>query len=369
MSSTCIQETLKQLEPQVSGKNVLIALSGGVDSAVTAWLCQEAGGKVHACHMQNWDTHDPNCQGSEDLSDAQKVCTHLHIPLHTLSLQEAYWDKVFTKFLNELEAGYTPNPDMWCNQYIKFDQFLEHTNTHGMDLTATGHYAQILNGNLHRAIDKTKDQTYFLGYVPKEQFQSVIFPLGTLHKSEIRALASHLKIPVAAKKDSTGICFIGPEKYRNFLSKYTLSKPGPIMTLEGQTLGKHEGLLFYTLGQRSGLGIGGCQGQAQAPWYVIDKDLKKNILYVGQGVNHPKLFHQSILCDQINILAPFDIKKTYTAKIRHQSTCQPCKIIQKETGIQINFLEQQRAMTPGQACVLYDGSRVIMGGRCTKSFS
>jgi tRNA-uridine 2-sulfurtransferase len=352
-----------------SKKHIVVGLSGGVDSSVAAWLLKKQGHQVTGVFMQNWmaDVDDPHCSAQQDLSDARTVCDKLGIPLRTINFAKAYWDNVFQHFLDELSAGRTPNPDILCNQEIKFKAFLNYALELGADFIATGHYAQTYrhhdNIYLQRGVDVTKDQTYFLHRLNSHQLSHSWFPIGQLEKQAVRAIAQDVGFVTAAKKDSTGICFIGERRFKEFLAEYLLAQPGNIETDKGDIIGKHNGLMFYTLGQRQGLGIGGHKKYSEAPWYVLVKDIKRNTLIVGQDSTHPLLMKTSLICDQVNWIATSPtLPLQCTAKIRYRQEDQSCIISQTETGFRVDFAEPQRAITPGQSVVFYQQNLCLGGG-------
>ncbi len=277
---------------------VIVGMSGGVDSSVAAWLLQEQGYQVEGLFMKNWEQDDTDtfCAAAQDLADARAVCDQLKIPLHSVNFAQQYWDNVFAHFLKEYQQGRTPNPDVLCNKEIKFNAFLNHALTLGADYIATGHYARNKIednlGYLYKAKDRDKDQTYFLHAVTQEALAKTLFPIGDYTKTEIREFAKQLGLVTHAKKDSTGICFIGERRFKNFLQEYILAQPGPIKDTSGEILGRHDGLMFYTLGQRQGLGIGGLKHGNEEPWYVVDKDVASNTLLIAQGSDHPMLYAQ-----------------------------------------------------------------------------
>ncbi|OGT66156.1 MAG: tRNA 2-thiouridine(34) synthase MnmA [Gammaproteobacteria bacterium RIFCSPHIGHO2_12_FULL_45_9] len=351
-------------------RSILVGLSGGVDSAVSAALLKEQGFQVTGIFMQNWeaDRNDPYCTAEQDLSDAKAVADHLHIPLLTVNFAKDYWNRVFTHCLDEWTAGRTPNPDIACNREIKFGVLLDYIRTHYPDhLLATGHYATLLHtqqgSELHRAQDLTKDQTYFLSAVPTATFASVLFPVGHLLKTETRAYAASHHLPNFAKKDSTGICFIGERRFSEFLKEFVLAKPGAIETLDGTPIGHHEGLMFYTLGQRQGLKIGGQSQCHEAPWYVVGKDMARNVLHVAQGHDHPALFSTTLYATQPNwIGTPPTLPKTLTAQVRYRQKDQLCSVTWHDSNtLHVTFETSQRAVTPGQAIVFYEGTRCLGG--------
>lgn len=350
---------------------IIVGLSGGVDSAVTALLLKEQGYDVSGIFMQNWEAEkdDPFCSAQQDLSDARAVCDSLQIPFQTVNFSREYWDNVFQHCLDEFVAGRTPNPDIWCNQFIKFDVFLKHALSQGADFLATGHYVQ---SDLHegkyrllKATDTNKDQSYFLYTINQHALAHAKFPLGNLTKPQVREIAKKAGLLNFNKKDSTGICFIGERKFKNFLQDFILTKPGPMKTPEGAVLGKHDGLMFYTLGQRKGLQIGGQKQADDAPWYVVGKDIANNTLIVAQGHDHPLLFSNTLICEQLKWVAgeaPMQPLRC-AAKTRYRQADQSCTLIQiDDLQWQVDFEEPQRAVTPGQSVVFYDGEICLGGG-------
>ncbi|MFA5960251.1 MAG: tRNA 2-thiouridine(34) synthase MnmA [Tatlockia sp.] len=349
---------------------VIVGMSGGVDSSVAAWLLREEGYQVEGLFMKNWEQDDHNgyCAAAEDLADAQAVCSQLGIPLHQVNFSKAYWDKVFTHFLSEYEQGRTPNPDVLCNKEIKFNAFLTHALQLGADFIATGHYAKVRHhegfSELLKAKDREKDQTYFLHAIAPDALNKTLFPIGNYLKSEVRDFAKALGLVTHNKKDSTGICFIGEKQFKTFLKEFILAKPGEIKTSQGETIGRHDGLMYYTLGQRQGLGIGGRQEANEEPWYVVDKDTSTNSLIVAQGNNHPMLYAQGLLCGTIHWLVEKEVELPLTcfAKTRYRQPEQAC-VISPETNKShcVLFSTFQRAVTPGQYVVFYDKNRCLGG--------
>ena len=360
---------MSDLHDKVSGKRVILGLSGGVDSAVAATLLLDAGAEVEALHMTNWEDDDGYCSAAEDLQDARKVCAHLDIPLHHVNFAREYRDRVFEYFLDEYRAGRTPNPDVLCNREIKFGVFREYAKRLGGELLATGHYArrETVDGvpALLKGRDPNKDQSYFLNAVSADALAETVFPLGDLVKDEVRMLARDRGLPVFAKKDSTGICFIGERPFREFLSTYLPASPGPICTPEGTQIGEHTGLMYYTLGQRQGLGIGGRRDAGEAPWYVVDKDLAANALIVDQG-NTDRLMSWSLAATDASWIgsepAGLDTGLDLVAKVRYRQADQPCSVRRDSEGdLVVVFEAPQRAVTPGQFVVFYDGDRCLGG--------
>jgi tRNA-specific 2-thiouridylase len=352
---------------QVSGR-IIVALSGGVDSAVTALLLRRAGHDVQALFMHNWDDDEGYCTSSEDFQDARRVATELGIELHAVDLSREYRDRVFAHFLAEYRAGRTPNPDVLCNREIKFGDCLRHAQRLGGQYLATGHYARLEQGvdgpELHKGLDAGKDQSYFLHDVPRERFASALMPLGTLHKDEVRQLAREAGLPVHDKKDSTGICFIGERPFREFLQTFVGHSPGPLLTTEGERIGEHIGLPFYTLGQRSGIGVGGRRDSTGGAWYVVAKRVPDNALIVAQGETHPALFTRRITAVGVNWLcSPPSQDFGAHVRLRYRQDDQPATISPDGEGtLRISTDQPQRAVTPGQSAVIYQGTRCLGGG-------
>ena len=349
---------------------VIVGMSGGVDSSVAAWLLLNQGYQVEGLFMKNWEQDDTHefCPAAQDLADAQAVCNQLHITLHSVNFSKQYWDRVFAHFLSEYEQGRTPNPDVLCNREIKFNAFLNHALSLGADYIATGHYAKNrIDGHigyLYKAKDRDKDQTYFLHAIEPSALAKTLFPIGEYNKPQIRAFAKKLGLVTHAKKDSTGICFIGEKRFKTFLQEFILTKPGDIKDMQGDILGQHDGLMFYTLGQRQGLGIGGLQNATEEPWYVVDKELTENILYVAQGSQHPMLYAQGLICSSIHWLADCkdNLPLTCYAKTRYRQMEQACMISpQDKNQHYVMFSSPQRAVTPGQYVVFYDKNQCLGG--------
>ncbi|WP_269845689.1 tRNA 2-thiouridine(34) synthase MnmA [Salipaludibacillus keqinensis] len=346
---------------------IIVGMSGGVDSSVTAHLLKEEGYQVIGIFMKNWDDTDENgvCTATEDYNDVIRVCNQLDIPYYAVNFEKQYWDKVFTYFLDEYKSGRTPNPDVMCNKEIKFKAFLDHAMSLGADYVATGHYARVRRTGekveLLRGIDQNKDQTYFLNALSQDQLQHVLFPLGEIEKPRVREIAREAELATATKKDSTGICFIGERNFKEFLSQYLPAQPGNMETLDGEVKGKHDGLMYYTLGQRQGLGIGG----AGEPWFVVGKDLKKNVLLVGQGFHHPALYSEGLVAEGLNWVSGNAPKESFTctAKFRYRQQDHGVKVEPLESGhVKVWFDEPERAVTPGQSVVFYDGDICLGGG-------
>ena len=349
---------------------VIVGMSGGVDSSVAAWLLCEQGFEVEGLFMKNWEEDDDEsyCAAAADLADAEQVCNQLGIQLHTVNFSSEYWDRVFSYFLKEYKAGRTPNPDIICNREIKFRAFLDYALNLNTDYIATGHYARCVTGPsgvcLKKASDRNKDQSYFLHTLDQGQLEKSLFPLWNMKKSEVRATARDQGFRVHDKKDSTGICFIGERKFRDFLKEYVPVRPGPIKTLDGELLGEHEGAAFYTIGQRHGLGIGGQANLPDEPWYVVDKDVQSNCLLVAQGHQHAALFHSTILTQTIHWVAgpPPGNMENLNAKIRYQQADQTCSIRARRDLYEISFAEPQWAVAPGQSVVFYEQDTCLGGG-------
>jgi tRNA-specific 2-thiouridylase len=340
-------------------KTVVVGMSGGVDSSVSALLLKEQGYRVMGLFMKNWEDPSPGpCQSAKEYEDVVRVCETLQIPYYSVNFVQEYRDAVFAQFINDYKAGLTPNPDVLCNREIKFKVFLEKAFELGADFLATGHYCRLdSDGRLLRGLDPSKDQSYFLHAVKQEAFRKVIFPIGHLEKKEVRKLARAAGLATAEKKDSTGICFIGKRDFKPFLSQFIHLKPGLFQTLDGQVVGEHDGAAFYTLGQRKGMGLGG-EGDA---WYVVGKNPEKNIVYVERGANHPALFTTTVQAKEISWVAeePQNYPFACTAKVRYRQEDAPCILY---AGGLVEFKEAQRAVTPGQSIVFYAGERCLGGG-------
>jgi len=357
---------------------VVVGMSGGVDSSVCAWMLKQQGYEVVGLFMKNWEDDDDSeyCSSRQDWLDAASVADLVGVDIEAVNFATEYKDRVFAEFLREYEAGRTPNPDVLCNAEIKFKAFLDHAMTLGADWIATGHYARVRSVDtpdgprrqLLKAVDGTKDQSYFLHRLNQAQLAKTLFPLGELHKTEVRRIAADIGLPNATKKDSTGICFIGERPFREFLNRYLPTRPGPIVTPEGERLGTHHGLAFYTLGQRKGLGIGGVKGRQRADgtgetWYVACKELATNTLTVVPGHDHPWLLTDRLRAGQMSWVAgapPLDAD--YTAKTRYRQTDAPCRLQVDGDGFALHFATPQWAVTPGQSAVLYEGEVCLGGG-------
>jgi tRNA-specific 2-thiouridylase len=351
-------------------QRVVLALSGGVDSAVAATLLKEAGHDVHPLFMRNWDEdEDGYCTAAADLQDARRICDALDLPLHTVNFAGEYRARVFEHFLEELRAGRTPNPDVACNREIKFGVCFQHARRLGAGWFATGHYARtaVVEGRplLLRAADRDKDQTYFLHTVPGALLARTLFPIGHLTKAEVRRIAHERALPVHDKRDSTGICFIGERPFAEFLAGYLPAQPGTIETTAGHVLGAHRGLMYYTLGQRQGLALGGVRGAAEAPWYVARKDLARNVLVVTQQHDDPALMSlefETGPCHWISGAAPAE-RFTCTVRTRHRQRDQACEVaVLPDGGCRVTTGQPQRAVTPGQSAAFYDGAACLGGG-------
>ena len=370
-------------DSKTADKTVIIGMSGGVDSSVSALLLQQQGYHVEGLFMKNWDEDDGTeyCTAKEDLADAQAVADKIGMKLHTANFASEYWDNVFEHFLEEYKAGRTPNPDILCNKEIKFKAFLDYAIHLGADYIATGHYVrnQVIQQNdgaetgvLLKGLDGNKDQSYFLHAVGGEQIAKTLFPVGELEKPAVREIAEKYDLITAGKKDSTGICFIGERRFKDFLEQYIPAQPGNIITDTGDVIAKHNGLMFHTIGQRQGLGIGGLANYSEDPWYVLEKDLNNNQLIVGQGKNHPLLFTDSLTTAEIDWVSgqapqlPFQCK----AKVRYRQDDQNCTIESDKHGrLTVTFSKPQRAVTPGQSIVFYDNDICLGGGVIEKRFN
>lgn len=346
---------------------VFLGLSGGVDSAVAGLLLKQKGYDVTAVFMKNWEEDDSEeyCSAAEDLAVAEQIAQILDIPLLTVNFSTEYWDRVFEHFLQEYRAGRTPNPDVLCNREIKFKAFLDYALSKGANKIATGHYADVYqcHGNcyLGKAADEDKDQTYFLYAVGQQALSHSLFPLASLSKPDVRKLARDNAFPNYDRKDSTGICFIGERRFKDFLSRYIPAQPGEIRTLDEKVVGEHQGLMFYTIGQRQGLGIGG-PGE---PWFVVSKDLENNSLYVVEGKDHPALYHAALVASDMQWVTGStpDLPFNGTARIRHRQAEQECQLTAiSDEKMRVDFKQPQRAIAPGQSVVFYAGDLCLGGG-------
>ncbi|WP_339173343.1 tRNA 2-thiouridine(34) synthase MnmA [Anoxybacillus sp. FSL W8-1294] len=352
---------------------VVVGMSGGVDSSVAALLLKQQGYDVIGIFMKNWDDTDENgvCTATEDYEDVVRVCNQIGIPYYAVNFEKQYWEKVFTYFLDEYKAGRTPNPDVMCNKEIKFKAFLEHAMALGADYLATGHYARVAYRDgeyqLLRGLDANKDQTYFLNQLGQAQLSKVLFPIGELQKSKVREIAKEAGLATAGKKDSTGICFIGERNFKQFLSNYLPAQPGEMQTLDGEVKGTHDGLMYYTIGQRHGLGIGG----SGEPWFVVGKNLKDNILYVAQGFDNELLYSDAIIATNVNWVSDRKPNEPIacTAKFRYRQPDVPVTVeMIDETTARVSFSQRVRAVTPGQAVVFYNGEQCLGGGTIDQVF-
>ena len=348
---------------------VILGVSGGVDSSVAALLLQQAGHEVEGMFMQNWEEDDRSgpCTTDDDRKDAVAVCGRLGIPFHARNFAGEYWDGVFAYFLAEYAAGRTPNPDVLCNREIKFKTFLNEARALGAKKIATGHYARVddIDGRyrLLRAVDGSKDQTYFLHALGQQQLAATLFPVGEIEKSRVREMAREAALPTHAKKDSTGICFIGERDFRQFLTQYIPARPGEMRSPEGRLIGEHQGVMYYTLGQRNGLGIGGRHDAGGEPWYVVGKDVAANVLYVAQGGENAWLHSQSLIAESPTWVAGAAPAAEFrcTAKTRYRQHDQACVVSVHNDQLEVRFDDSQRAVTPGQSVVFYDGEECLGG--------
>lgn len=356
----------------MSGKRVVVGMSGGVDSSVTAWLLKQQGYEVIGLFMKNWEDDDDSeyCSTRQDWLDVASVADVIGVDVEAVNFAAEYKDRVFADFLREYSAGRTPNPDVLCNAEIKFKAFLDHAMSLGADTIATGHYARVrqaANGRfeLLKAFDHTKDQSYFLHRLNQAQLSRTLFPLGEIPKSRVREIAAEIGLPNAKKKDSTGICFIGERPFRDFLNRYLPTKPGPMKTDDGKVVGEHIGLAFYTLGQRKGIGLGGSRDGTVDAWYVARKDMATNTLYVVQGHDHPWLLTPALHAEDLSWVAgePPAAGAAMAAKTRYRQSDAACTVVAADaSALDLSFAEAQWAVTPGQSAVLYDGDVCLGGG-------
>jgi len=364
---------------------VIVGMSGGVDSSVSALLLKQQGYRVEGLFMKNWDEDDGTeyCTAKTDLADAERVCEKIGIKLHTANFAAEYWDNVFEHFLEEYKAGRTPNPDILCNREIKFKVFLEYAKILGGDYIATGHYVRRADRDGHtyllKGLDPNKDQSYFLHAVGEAEFAKSLFPVGDIEKPEVRRIAEEHGLVTHNKKDSTGICFIGERRFKDFLQQYLPAQPGEIQTPDGNVIGQHSGLMYHTIGQRQGLGIGGVKGANEEPWFVAQKDLARNVLVVVQGTDHPLLFTNHLIAQQAHwinglptagTLNPQETSSSSfrcTAKNRYRQEDQACRVTVLADGtLDVLFDAPQRAITPGQSVVFYQGD-ICLGGAVIES--
>lgn len=356
----------------MNSKTVVVGMSGGVDSSVSAALLKQQGYRVIGMFMKNWEEKDENgvCRSSYDYDDVCQVCEQIDIPCYSVNFVKEYWDQVFHHFIQDFKKGFTPNPDILCNREIKFKVFLEKALELGADFLATGHYCQNLSINgwpsLVKGADNNKDQTYFLHTINQNILKKVLFPIGHLEKSQVRQIARENHLSTSEKKDSTGICFIGKRDFRQFLSQYVAVQPGHFETLKGKKVGQHMGSAFYTLGQRKGLGIGGA-GEA---WFVVGKDMHRNVVFVEQGDDHPALYCDRLIASELSWVSqtPPPLPFKCHSKVRYRQADQPCAIewIEEDKAL-VSFPLSQRAITPGQAIVFYDGTVCLGGGTIQKA--
>lgn len=347
---------------------VIVGMSGGVDSSVTAHVLLQQGYEVQGLFMSNWDEdEDGYCTAAQDFQDARQVCEQLGVPLHRASFAGEYRERVFSYFLEEYRSGRTPNPDVLCNREIKFGVCFDYARRLGAQWVATGHYARVAHeprARLLKAQDSDKDQSYFLHAMPSTALQRTLFPIGELRKEQVRAMARELTLPVFDKKDSTGICFIGERPFAEFLSRYLPAQPGLIESAAGERLGEHQGLMYYTLGQRQGLRIGGRAAASDEPWYVARKDLRRNVLVVVQGHDHPLLLQDALSASQLTWVSGQAPAARFrcTAKVRYRQTDQECEVEVHVDTATVRFDAPQRAITPGQYVVFYEGAECLGGG-------
>ncbi|MFT6733674.1 MAG: tRNA-specific 2-thiouridylase [Polaribacter sp.] len=381
-----------------SNTTVVVGMSGGVDSSVAAYLLKQQGYKVIGVFMKNWEEDDTDeyCAAAKDMADAKSIADKLEIPFKTINFSAEYWDRVFEYFLEEYRDGRTPNPDIMCNKEIKFKAFLDYALVLGAEYIATGHYVRVERVHVDRdpvnhakddpsnvskaesktlilrGVDGNKDQSYFLYTLDQSQLAKSLFPVGELEKPEVRRIAEEQGFVTANKKDSTGICFIGERKFKDFLEEYIPAQPGDIENDKDEIIGRHSGLMYHTLGQRKGIGIGGLQNASDEPWYVVEKDLKRNVLIVGQGHDHPKMLSQGLVASQLHWVQPDSVEDEFncTAKSRYRQQDFDCKVsrVDKDNW-QVKFKEKQRAITPGQSVVFYDKEVCLGGGIIDKSIA
>ena len=355
----------------LSSVKVVVGMSGGVDSSVAAYLLKQQGYDVIGVFMKNWEEDDTDdyCSAAEDMADAKSIADKLDIPFKTINFSAEYWDRVFEYFLEEYRSGRTPNPDIMCNKEIKFKAFLDYAVVLGAEYIATGHYVRVDRSSgsslMLRGVDGNKDQSYFLYTLNQDQLSKSLFPVGELEKSEVRKIAEEQGFVTANKKDSTGICFIGERKFKDFLEQFIPAQPGNIEDDQGKVIGQHSGLMYHTLGQRKGIGIGGLADKSEQPWYVVAKDLKRNVLIVGQGHDHPLLLSHGLIASQLHWVQPVNIPNSFrcTAKSRYRQQDFDC-LVEKidQENWRVSFDKKQRAITPGQSVVLYKNEQCLGGG-------
>jgi tRNA-specific 2-thiouridylase len=375
MSNTQSQSAIEN--PDNSNKKVIVGMSGGVDSSVSAYLLLQQGYQVEGLFMKNWeeDDNEQYCAAAEDLNDAQSVADKLGIELHTINFAAEYWDNVFEFFLAEYKSGRTPNPDIMCNKEIKFKAFLEFAAEElEADYIATGHYVRRRKQDGHwqmlRGLDDNKDQSYFLYTLGEEHIAQTLFPIGDIEKPRVREIAHQQGLITHDKKDSTGICFIGERKFTDFLAQYLPAQPGIIETAEGQEIGQHQGLMYHTLGQRKGLLIGGMKEFGEQPWYVVDKDMQRNVLIVGQGANHPRLYSTGLVANQLHWVDRKGLASPLrcTVKTRYRQQDIDCTLTPSKDGsLEVIFDTPQKAVTPGQSAVFY-AQDICLGGGIIESY-
>ncbi len=355
--------------------HIAVGMSGGVDSAVAASILLEQGYEVEGMFMKNWEEESEYCSAEQDYKDALQVCDKLDIPLRSVNFAKEYWDRVFQHFLNEYKSGRTPNPDILCNTEIKFKEFLQYAMDLGAEKIATGHYVRNTQSNcetqLLKGLDGGKDQSYFLYGLNQHQLSSALFPIGELEKANVRQRAEKLGFNNYDKKDSVGICFIGERDFKDFLQQYIPAQPGHIVTASGKVVGQHDGLMYYTLGQRKGLGIGGGHSESDGPWYVLDKDLTNNELIVGQGHDNSGLYQTCLTASQVHwISGEAPQKEKLMAKIRYRAKDAPCRITDlTDDEISVNFDEPRFAIAPGQSVVFYEEDICLGGAVIDKAFN